>query len=150
VSRKKTIVALWHYPEKGKTETLRQLAKLLTEKYPGSPILSKCDPSFLPESGDFRQVAKIRGKKVAIESQGDPKTNLQWRLSELAETIGAELIFCCTRPSGETVDAVVSVAATFGFELVWTSTYQVDTDVHQANRLKAEHLWEMAETRSMI
>lgn len=115
VAHPKAIVAIWNVANRGKTETLRELAHLLLRTYPNHRPIS---PGLPPNTGDFRLVIAIDGLIVAIESQGDPHTALQKRLVELVEKEKADLIFCATRTKGETVSAVKHIAQ-MGYEEVW-------------------------------
>jgi hypothetical protein len=145
----KAILAIWHTADKGKTETLREIATLLLHTFPRySAILPA--PSVVPPSGDFRLVVNINGRIVAVESRGDPNTNLLNRLQDLATNFCADVIFCSTRTKGDTVAAVDDVAASSGFEVIWTSTYQTDKHQKVANRLKAEHVIDLMRKLSYL
>lgn len=137
----KTIVALWHTASKGKTATLREVARLLNQQAPEGIITPFNN---IPNTGDFRFVIEINGIVVGIESQGDPNTNLENCLFELANEYNCSVIFCATRTRGSTVEAVDSLLPQ-GFQTIWTSTYQIDGENQQniANRTKAKHLLDL-------
>jgi hypothetical protein len=144
MNNKKAILAIWHIANKGKTHTLRELATLLRRQYPNFIQLFPEPPDDIG-TGDFQIVIKIVDLVVAIESQGDPNTNLEKRLLSLVDgTMGvvADVIFCSTRTRGETVGAVECIAG-MGYEAVWTSTYQTGRDHEEMNRLKARHILEL-------
>jgi hypothetical protein len=64
----KSILAIWHVAQKGKTATLRELANLLLVSYPTHiPIFPI--PILIPAAGDFRLVVEINEKMIGIESQ---------------------------------------------------------------------------------
>ena len=143
----KTVLAIWHTSNKGKTETLRELANLLLTNYPA------CLPIFptskiVPESGDFRLIVQINGKIIGIESQGDPGTDLQSRLLCLSDNFKCEIIFCSSRTKGETVEAVDYLYTKRDFQTIWTSTYQIASEPQQnvANNLKAKHILDLIQT----
>lgn len=149
---KKAIVALSNVSNKGKTETLRQLALLILQQYPDYCPCSPA-PANVPPTEDFRLVVKIGGVIVAVESQGDPNTELMKRLLVLVEIDCADIIFCSTRTKGDTVQAVEQIESK-GCRAIWTSTYQVERENDQtdeefqcdrasANKLKAQHLLEL-------
>lgn len=151
---KKTILAVWHSAGRGKTATLRELARLLLQEYQiTTPIFSSV-PIPLPDRGDFRLVIRIGGLIVVVESQGDPNTGLDTRLLQLVNGLpatpsrdsipAADVILCSTRTGGATVRAVQAVEA-LGFEAIWTSTYQVAQEaLHpMVNQLKAKHLLDL-------
>lgn len=107
-------------------------------------------PMIVPPTGDFRVVAKIDGRVVAVESQGDPHTNLSGRLLELSDAFGAEVIFCSTRTKGDTVAAVENLRMTRGFDTIWTSTYQAAGNHELVNRMKAKHIVELVRGLSIL
>ena len=145
----KTITAIWHTANKGKTETLRELAQLLVSTYPNHKIVSG-GKTPIPLKGDFRLVLNINGKIVAIESQGDPNTGLRERLDDLTGNLHADLIFCSTRTKGDTVNAVDVVSSMHSYDLVWTSTYQTTSNYTLVNRLKAKHILELMQNLGRI
>ncbi len=147
----KTVLAILHSGDKGKTETLREFANLLIYTYPSfRPIFPI--PTTVSATGDFRLVVEINGKIIGIESQGDPKTNLQNRLIDLADTFHCEIILCSSRTRGDTVSAVDNLSHTRGFQTIWTSTYQIaNTANHNiVNRLKAKHLLDLLQGLTLI
>ena len=147
----KTVLSVWHSGDKGKTETLREFANLLLATYPGYiPIVPT--PAIIPLKGDFRLVVEINGIIIGVESQGDPNTNLQKRLIDLADTYNCEIILCSSRTRGDTIAAVDNLYLTRGFQTIWTSNYQIaDKANHNlVNRLKAKHLLELLQGLSFI
>lgn len=147
----KTILTIWHSSNKGKTETLREFAKLLLTNYPkNEPIFPI--PTIIPTTGDFRIVVEINGKIIGVESKGDPKTKLKERLIDLADNFHCDIILCSSRTRGETVDAVDFLYQSRGFQTIWTSTYQMakPTDRIFVNKLKAKHLLELLEELSLL
>lgn len=143
------ILAIWHVANKGKTETLREVARLLLQTFPQHhPIFPI--PLVVPQTGDFRMVVSINGRVIAVESEGDPNTDLSGRLKDLVNKFGANVIFCSTRTKGDTVAAVDDLATAHGFEVIWTSTYQTATSHGLANHLKAEHIIELMRRLSFL
>jgi hypothetical protein len=139
----KTVLAIWHSSDKGKTETLRAFANLLISTF---PMIIPLDPKYIPipATGDFRFVGDINGVRIGIESEGDPNSRLQERLLELANDLNCGIILCTSRTRGDTVAAVDNLVP-LGFETIWTSTYQI-SDISNRNRmnlLKARHLLEL-------
>ena len=129
----KTIVAVWHSGGKGKTSTLRAVATHLLQMYPNHKILH----GSISATGDFSLVVKINRQVIAIESKGDPNTQLLERLEAIIESYKPDIIFCTTRMKGDTVRAVESLD---DYEAIWTSTYQVPRNHAAANDLKGQHL----------
>lgn len=147
----KSVIAVWNAGGKGKSNTLRELARLLLTEYPNCrPIYP--DPAVIPAKGDFRLLIEINKKIIAIETKGDPGTNLEERLIDLAEIHHCDLIFCTCRTSGETKLAVKHLSAKCGHEIIWTSTYQVaDGDKHKLiNTLKAKHLLDLVKKLGLL
>lgn len=138
-SKTRWVLAVRHAANKGKTETLREVANHLLQQYPNCiPIVPI--PSAVPQTGDFRLVVGINGRRVAVESRGDPHTGLHDRLLDLSVNHGADVIICTARTKGDTVEAVEYLRATKGYEVIWTSTYQMDHQHNVANRTKAVHV----------
>ena len=138
--KNKTILAVWNAANCGKTETLRRLAILFKEKFPSASF----SLDEIPVDGDFRLIIIMGDIKIAIESKGDPKTDLQSRLIELDE-LGCNLIICTCRTKGETVNAIINMEKTCSFETIWTSTYQGKPSLNYSflNNKKAEHIFDL-------
>jgi|GEM_PF-926944 len=148
----KTVIVLKNEASNGKTSTLRELQKLVKEKFPElvEPLNDK-----VHEKGDFRYVFKLSGKFIAIESCGDPGSNIKKNLVDLETKFTCNLIFCATRTKGQTVKDVKEFAEEKHFEIVWSSTYAIDfyknspnkseTGKHydSLNQLKARHLFDL-------
>jgi hypothetical protein len=147
----KTVLAIWHLGDKGKTETIRAFANHLLSTYstfrPVLPI-----PAFIPIKGDFRLVVEIDGKIVGIESQGDPTTNLKARLQDLADSFNCEIIICSSRTKGDTIRAINNLRDTRGYQIIWTSTYEiVNKGYHNfVNQLNGKQLLELLQGLSLI
>lgn len=150
-SKPKTILAVWNSGEKGKTESLRHFANLLLSTYPTFIPISPI-PANIPTSNDFRLVVKINGVTIGIESQGDPKTNLKNRLKDLVKIHNCDIIVCTCRTRGETVAAVHNIHNTYGFQRIWTSTYQIEDKMQHSlvNQLKGKHILELIQNLSLI
>lgn len=85
-----------------------------------------------------------------MESRGDPHTDLNGRLLELADTFSADVIFCSTRTRGDTVAAVENLRLARGFDTIWTSTYQTGGNHGLVNRMKAQHIVELVRSLSIL
>lgn len=146
----RTVLAIWHSSDKGKTETLRAFANLLISTFPMIiPVESEFIP--IPATGDFRFVGEINGVRIGIESEGDPNSRLQEKLLELVNDFNCRIILCASRTRGETVAAVDNLVP-LGFETIWTSTYQI-SDIgnrDRVNLLKARHLLELLQELRLI
>lgn len=145
----KTILAISHSQGKGKTETVREIAQNLIRIYPNfKPIFPI--PIKIPLKYDFRLIIEINGKIIGLESQGDPNTNLKKRLKDLVNKYNCDIIYCTTRTKGETVKAVKDVANNFGYDQIWTSTYQTTTNHSLVNDLKAKHIIDLTQQLGLI
>jgi hypothetical protein len=147
----KTVLAIWHSGSKGKSGTLREFANLLLTTYPSFGSIFP-NPATIPPDGDFRLVVKINGIIIGIESKGDPNTNLRERLVDLSDNFHCDIILCSTRTRGDTVNAVEHLHSSKGFQLIWTSTYQIVDESSQLplNQLKARHLLELLNELSLL
>lgn len=141
------ILAVSNGGNKGKTEIVRELANLIIVHY---PTISPVFPTSLtiPSHGDFRFVFRIGRKTIAIESQGDPNTNLRGRLHDLITNYACDTIICTTRTRGDTVQAVENS----GLDTIWTSTYDIrdQSKYLMVNQLKAKHILELLQTLQAI
>lgn len=147
----KTIISVWHSGEKGKSGTIREFANLLLSEYPN--FKSKYPiPAIKVKSGDFILIVEINGKNIGVISQGDPNTGLEKKLNNVIIEYGCELILCSTRTKGETVKIVQKVAKENEFQVIWTSTYQIDDKSQHltVNNLKAKHILELINTLKLI
>lgn len=143
----KTIVTIWHSGGKGKTSTLREVANLLISINPSGVIFSNSSP-IIP-NGDFRLIIKINGKKIAIESKGDPNSGLKERLDEILKDYSPDIILCASRTRGKTVTHIDNFASKNGYQQIWTSTYHIDNNHDIVNKLKAKHLIELLQTLNL-
>jgi hypothetical protein len=148
----KTIIAVGNSGGKGKTQTIRELAKLMVKTYPQPQhklIFSK--PIEILEKGDFRLIIEINGKIIGFESQGDPGTGLQKRLDIVISKYKCDLIFCTCRTKGETVKAIKNVASK-EYDIIWTSTYNTSkiSNHDLLNKIKAKHLLDLVQKLKLI
>ncbi|AEA44116.1 hypothetical protein [Fluviicola taffensis] len=147
----RTIIAIWHSADMGKSATIRAFANLLITTFPDFEPITPVPPN-VPPNGDFILVVRINGVVIGITSQGDPGTGLENRLMNLADNHECNIILCSTRTRGETVIAVDRVAGRRGYETIWTSTYQIAGEANQriVNGLKARHLMDLVQTLGLL
>jgi hypothetical protein len=153
--KKKTAICIWHTANKGKTETVRKFAKQLITEYQPYTVVYKStkDESIVPEKDDFILVLSINGKTIGIVSKGDDGYDSEEKFNELAVKYKCDLIICASRTRGETVKAVDRLGKKYGFEEIWTSTYQIHDDekmCEQLNKLKAKQLLELVKEFKLI
>ncbi|KAF2517517.1 hypothetical protein E0W68_11145 [Flavobacterium salilacus subsp. salilacus] len=150
-NKNKTILAVWNAGAKGKSNTLRAFANLLLRTYPSyNPIFPI--PMKVHAIDDIRVVVEINGVIIGVESQGDPNTHLQDRLTDLAKNYKCDIILCTTRTRGETVHAVYHVANVWGYQTILTSTYQIEDETQHnlVNELKAKHILDLLQSLGLI
>lgn len=127
------IIAIWNSGGKRKSSTVLPLANLLLRKYPNlSVIYSSNDIRNL--SIDFTLIIKINKKTIALESSGDLDTGLEKRLNKIVNDYNPNLIFCTCRTRGKTVYAVDNTPNNFGYDTIWSSTYQVTNNDDSVNK----------------
>ncbi len=154
------IIAIKNEENKGKTETIRQIASNLVTKYPDADTIFPVNNKSIPKKGiDFRLIINIKINnteiKIGFESKGDPEKNkdndLQKRLNDLAIDYKCNIIFCSCRTSDETENAIKKTAEEHDYKIIWTSTYEVETEKQEkANELKAKHIIELLQDLSIL
>ena len=107
----KTILTLRGAGNRGKSTTLGMLIELIKTAYPSATFE---EAKF---KIDITIVITINGKKVGIETQGDPNSRLGASLQHFIK-IGCTVIICASRSYGSTVD-LVNAAAASGYRVKW-------------------------------
>lgn len=134
-----TILAIWNAGGKGKSTTILELANRILVQFPNYTLVySSKNTNNL--SVDFTLIIEINGKSIVLLSQGDPGTELEKRLEDIANKYSPYLIICSCRTRGETVQAINKIANRNQFDKIWTSTYETTHSQPLANQLKGEHL----------
>jgi len=89
----------------GKTETIKFVCQILVNKYKISQTQIQ---DFFPNTPDIKIILSgIKGMKIGIESQGDPKSRLEQSLKDFVNA-GCDIIFCACRTRGKTVQWINS------------------------------------------
>jgi hypothetical protein len=107
----KTILTLRGAGNRGKSTTLGMLIEMIKVEYAGVTFE---EAKF---KVDITMVITINGKKVGIETQGDPNSRLGASLKRFIK-IGCKVIICASRSYGSTVD-LVNAAANSGYQIKW-------------------------------
>jgi hypothetical protein len=83
----------------GKSAAVMMVYQMLCAKYPSAGV-----KDFFPgETWDKKVIMTgVQGKKIGIESQGDPNSRLEQSLIDF-ERAGCDIIFCTSRTRGMTV-----------------------------------------------
>lgn len=133
---KKTIIAIWGTASQGKTTTIKEVSKLIEQKFKN--VIT--DPSPINYEGEIYVVITIGNIKIGITSQGDPNTGLPSRLEELAKK-GCDIIICATRTGGNTVASVNIMKPNHNYDIIWATPYvSYEKDKGTLNKLAAEHI----------
>lgn len=151
---KKTLIVVWNAANRGKTETLKKLSKLISDQYIDQ--IDHMDYQKSENNNDFEMYFTIKGKKIGIVSEGDPKTGLGGKLYAL-EKAGCELMVCTSRTKGETVLDIEKFSKEKKVNLIWSQTYKVDgamksdADIlNETNLMKAKHLLKLIQKKELI
>jgi hypothetical protein len=102
----KTCLAVSGVGRSGKTTTIRLLVELITALYPRAKLR-------YTKSRRLRDISltiRVESKKIAVESRGDPNSDLRGRLAVCARR-SFDVVVCATRLRGETVRAMLSLSA---------------------------------------
>lgn len=145
----KTVLTVWHTAGKGKTSTIIEFAYEILNTYPVHKIIYSDTNPFNPK-GDFRLIIEINKKVIAIESKGDPNSELDKRLDDIFTNYNPDIIISTSRTRGSTVNITDAFATKNSYQQIWTSTYHMDNNHDLANKLKAKHVIELLQTLNLI
>lgn len=116
INIKPTILACHGVANQGKSETIKNLSKLLIAKYPNA-IIDYINSNY---KYDITVVITIGNVKIGIESQGDPNSRLGKSLQEFTSKQNpCDIIICSTRTSGSTVTLVSNLHT--AYDIIWIS-----------------------------
>lgn len=137
----KTVIANIGRGSVGKSDTIKRVAANLIKKYPHSvTILGNID-----YSGDISVLIQIGEIKIAVESEGDPNTDLKGRLNRFVRK-ECDIIICTVRTSGATTNAVYDLQKSKGYEIIWTINFRSDKkDQIFLNELSANNIVELVD-----
>jgi hypothetical protein len=110
----KQIFGLYGTSNVGKSETIKNVYRKLTELYPD--FIFHKDFKFIVGKGDICVIIIINGKIIGIESQGDPNSRIFINLPIFVK-FNCDIILCATRTRGATVDEVEKLKNTY--EVKW-------------------------------
>jgi hypothetical protein len=111
----------------GKTTTIKKAYDLLKSKYPNAVRGRTARVGI-----EFIGTLTIHGVRVAFETQGDPSTELELRLSPYVR-MECEIIVCATRMWGETVDAVKKLEP--NYKVIWLRQVRSDPGGQESSNL---------------
>jgi predicted kinase len=134
---KRTLLALWGTSNSGKSTTIKRVYGLLRSKHKDAEIIHS------KFGRDFVVILLIKGKKIGIESQGDPNGRLGSSLERFVRE-KCNVIICATRTRGQTVDAVNDLAKRY--KVIWFEQVKSISSKHQAsNHAMAREMCRAAE-----
>jgi len=134
----KRVIALRGTEKKGKSQTIKKVYELILSKYSVTKIYEQINRV------DIKCVLLINGKKIGIESQGDPGPNSRIKTSlKYFVEINCQIIICATRTYGQTETAVNTLSN--NYEIVWIDKtierkpdYQDSVNLEDANKIIKE------------
>jgi hypothetical protein len=138
---KKTIIANIGRGSVGKSDTIKRVATNIIRKYPFSVTI----PEKIDYSKDISVVIKIGEVSIAIDSEGDPNTDLKGRLNHFVKK-ECDIIICTARTSGATKNAIYDLQRSKGYEIVWTINFRSDKKNHNVlNEMSANNIIELVD-----
>ena len=112
----KQIFGLYGTSNVGKSETIKNVYRKLTEKY-SDFIFQKDFEPIVANEGDICVIIIINGKIIGIESQGDPNSRIFESLPVFAK-FNCDIILCSTRTRGATVDEVEKLKGDYNIKWI--------------------------------
>lgn len=144
----KTIIAIYGRQNEGKSETIKNVCRLLIANFPNAIP----NPLSINYHGDILVTIQLGAIKIGIESQGDPNSRMLYEdtIRKLADfnldpTLGGcDIILCATRTEGKTVNKVDAIATQYNYHTLWKSSYYTpNLNTAVLNRMAAEEVIEI-------
>lgn len=142
----KTVFAQRGPESVGKTTTIRLAFTMLVEKYRQAVVTKLLD-----NDKDLRAIIAINGRKIGIESYGDPwkkDGRLKPSLSLFHEQ-GCDWIFCACRTAGGTVEEVEMMELR-GYAVVWRDRSRQSRGAQMDAVNRAEATWLLQQVSSSL
>jgi hypothetical protein len=134
---KKIVFANWGHAQQGKSDTVKRIAQEIIIAYPTAIT----EPVIIDYSADIQVTITIGEIKIGIESQGDPNSRLFKSLKKFSSD-NCDIIVCSTRTSGATVDAVETLHASHGYDIVWFTNHRsYEKNQTILNDISAKHIF---------
>lgn len=134
---------------RGKSSAIRTIRSVLLEKFPsaqelkgeGFPIPATINTN---ATGDISTIIEVNGKRIGIESQGDPGSRQKESLALFVRE-QCDHVICAARSRGYTVEDAKAAAKSGGYLHIATMHYCVEETAQQPdlNRLFALHVLEL-------
>lgn len=100
MSVKRTVIGLKGASGQGKSEVIKILRSLLETKY-------EAPWKIYIDGPDIKLIFIINGIRIALESQGDPKSRQQQSIGDFIAA-NCDLIICACRTSGQTARSILT------------------------------------------
>jgi Cdc6-like AAA superfamily ATPase len=120
----KTIIAIYGRKDEGKSETIKNVCRLLLSNFPNS--IPSIPIREIDYNSDILLTIKLGSILIGIESQGDPNSRMinDDTIKDLANQ-NCDIIVCATRTGGMTVAKVDNIALNNNnpYRVIWKSSY---------------------------
>lgn len=150
---KKTIITIYGRANEGKSETIKNLCRLLIANFPDATIRNH-DGQPINYELDILLSIQIGNFKIGIESQGDPNSRMltddtiryliyeSFQIEGYQSGLGnCDLIICASRTSGDTVTRIDALALEYQSRTLWKSSYYTpEMNRPMLNQIAAEEL----------
>lgn len=125
----KLVIANSHKGEHGKSASVKEVFNQLSTKYPANVQV-------IINDGDIKAIIEVKGIKVGIESQGDPKSRMPQSMDDFVAA-GCDIIVTACRTKWATYDKVDIDLRSNGYDIIWTSNdkYYDKSNTHVINIL---------------
>lgn len=126
----KKIIVLYGRANCGKSETIKNVFKILNSNYPTAMV------DIIFSGSDIKILMKnLKGLTVGIESQGDPNSRLDQSLQDF-QNAQCDIIICTSRTRGMTVNWINSLANSF--QIGWIRKISTKSSSQQSANNKSD------------
>lgn len=133
----KHVIAVYGGKEMGKSGSIKQAFRMLQDKYPEKAEI-------LIDGYDIKALFCIHGKKVGVESQGDPNSRQMESVAEFAQ-MGCDVILVASRTRGMTTKSIGKLQPEYSVDWIWKGDYFDPKHQEETNKKLANRLVEMVE-----
>lgn len=135
-----TSIILWGRANTGKTHTLKTLVEILCDKYKAKIIF---DDSI--DDKDFCLILEIKGKKVAVFTNGDDKKIIKRNIDALKNSgIAFDIIIGASRSKGGSCDIIYNMLNSKDDNLFWVRVSNVSNE--KIRKTDLEKFYEISHT----
>ena len=123
----KTIIVVQGRANLGKSSAIVATYYALANGFPPRAHIDNPNPDVNAKPVDIYEELLCYGKRVGINSEGDPNSDLLGRLKEHAKH-ECDVILTASRTRDSTVHDIEKIAKKFEYEIIWTSHYYTDSE----------------------